>query len=129
MDKCGLPLGPEGDHALSCKSGHGIIARHNALARQFSLDCNRSGLTTKREVSLDNTGPGGGRTRPADVFIKEFCLGQGLVLDFAVTNVQQTKYTDLVRDNNNNKDTDTYVSAGGFTIYTININTSPCKLT
>ena len=107
MDKCGLPLGPEGDHALSCKSGHGIIARHNALARQFSLDCNRSGLTTKREVSLDNTGPGGGRTRPADVFIKEFCLGQGLVLDFAVTNVQQTKYTDLVRDAN-------LVEAGSF---------------
>ena len=107
MDKCGLPLGPEGDHALSCKSGHGIIARHNALARQFARDCTNAGLTTKREVSLHNTGPGGGLTRPADVFISSFRAGQGLVMDFAVTHVQQTKYTDLVRDAS-------VVSAGSF---------------
>ena len=59
------------------------------------------------EPEPDGFLPGGGRTRPADVFIKGFCLGQGLVLDFAVTNVQQTKYTDLVRDAN-------LVEAGSF---------------
>ena len=107
MEKCTLPLDPEGDHALGCKSGHGIIARHNALAAQFTSECKKAGFTPRREVSLGNKGPGGALTRPGDVFIPTIGLGQSLVLDFAVTHVQQPKYTDLVRDAN-------WVTAGSF---------------
>ena len=107
MEKCALPLDPEGDHALVCKCGHGIIARHNAIAGQFSSECAKAGFTPRREVSLGNTGPGGALTRPGDVFLSTFDVGQSLVLDFAVTHVQQPKYTDLVRDAN-------WVTAGSF---------------
>ena len=107
MEKCTQPLGPEGDHALACKSGHGITSRHNALAAEFSSECSKAGFTTQREMSLGNKGPGGALTRPGDVFIKNFGLGEGLVLDFAVTHVQQQKYTDSVRDANG-------VTAGSF---------------
>ena len=104
---CRLPLGPEGDHALACKCGHGIITRHNTLAEQFSAECTKAGLSPQREVSLGNRGPGGALTRPADVFLRNGGVGQALVLDFAVTHVQQQKYTDLVRDAN-------MVAAGSF---------------
>ena len=70
--------------------------------------CGRlSSLISRREVSLGNTGPGGTLTRPADVLLSTFDVGQSLVLDFAVTHVQQPKYTDLVRDAN-------WVAAGSF---------------
>ena len=58
MEKCTQPLGPEGDHALACKSGHGITSRHNALAAEFSSECSKAGFTTQREMSLGNKGPG-----------------------------------------------------------------------
>ena len=107
IPNCRLPLGPGGDHALACKCGHGIITRHNALAEQFSAECSKAGLSPQREVSLGNRGPGGALTRPADVYVRNGGLGQALVLDFAVTHVQQQKYTDLVRDAN-------MVAAGSF---------------
>ena len=107
MEKCTQPLGPEGDHTLSCKSGHGITSRHNALASQFSDECKKAGLAPKREVNLGNKGPGGTLTRPGDVFFTNSGLGHPLVLDFAVTHVQQQKYTDTVRDAN-------WVTAGSF---------------
>ena len=94
---CTLPMGPQGDHALVCKHDYGISARHNALALQFFDVCQKANLSPKREHSLGNRGPGGALTRPGDVFLPSYTLGKGLVFDFAVTHVQQQKYTDLVR--------------------------------
>ena len=87
MEKCKQPLGPGGEHALACKCGHGVTARHSALVSQFSAECSKAGLAPQREVSLGNIGPGGALTRPGDVFIRSFGRGQALVLDFAVTHV------------------------------------------
>ena len=102
-DGCTLPLLKNGEHALLCKNGHGIILRHNALAQQFTSFCSRAFLAPQREKSLGNRGPGGALTRPADVFlptasIAKGSLAQGMVLDFAVTHAQQTKYSDSVHN-------------------------------
>ena len=88
---------------MLCKNGHGIISRHNALAQQFTSFCSRAFLAPQREKSLGNRGPGGALTRPADVFlptasIAKGSLAQGMVLDFAVTHAQQTKYSDSVHN-------------------------------
>ena len=100
MDKCEQPLEPNGTHALVCKSGYGLISRHNALVDHFSDVCSKAHLAPQREVSLGNRGLGGGLTRPGDVFLPNFGLATGLVLDFCVTHVQQPIYTDSVRGAN-----------------------------
>ena len=64
-------------------------------------------MAPQREKSLGNRGPGGGLTRPADVFLPTYTLGKGMVLDFAVTHAQQTKYLDSVRNAS-------WVAAGSF---------------
>ena len=125
-DGCTLPLLKNGEHALLCKNGHGIISRHNAVAQQFTSFCSKAFLQPQREKSLGNRGPGGALTRPADVFLPtaslakgtvaqgmvlDFAdvflptaslakgtLAQGMVLDFAVTHAQQLKYLDSVRN-------------------------------
>ena len=107
MGRCQQPLGPKGDHAVSCKCGHGIMTRHNALACQFVDFCSKAHLAPQREVSLGNRGPAGAPTRPGDVVLPSIGLGKSLVLDFAVTHVQQPKYADLVRNANG-------VTAGSF---------------
>ena len=107
MEKCKMSIGLDGDHALVCKSGHGIMARHNSLCLQFAQECSKAQLAPQREKTLGNHGPGGGLTRPGDVYLPNYDLGTALVLDFAVTHVQQNKYTDLVR-------TATWVKAGSF---------------
>ena len=99
---CTLPLLKNGEHAILCKNGHGLISRHNALAHQFTSFCSKAFLQPQREKSLGNRGPGGALTRPADVFLptgslEKGVLAQGMVLDFAVTHAQQMKYLDLVR--------------------------------
>ena len=106
-DECKLPLGPEGDHALVCKHGQGIINRHNSLVEHFSSFCGHASLAPQREHSLGNRGPGGGLTRPGDVFLPTYSKAKGMVLDFAVTHAQQTKYTDKVRNAS-------WVAAGSF---------------
>ena len=102
-ESCALPLLKNGEHALLCKNGHGIIARHNSLAQQFTSFCSKAQLGPRREMSLGNRGPGGALTRPADVFLPtaslaKGTLAQGMVLDFAVTHAQQLKYLDSVRN-------------------------------
>ena len=100
MDKSNQPLGSDGQHALACKSGYGLISRHNALVEHFCDVCTKAHLAPQREVSLGNHGPGGGPTRPGDVFLPNFGLATGLVLDFCVTHVQQPTYTNSVRGAN-----------------------------
>ena len=51
--------------------------------------------------------PEGGLTRPGDVFLPTYSKAKGMVLDFAVTHAQQTKYTDKVRNAS-------WVTAGSF---------------
>ena len=100
MDKCPQPLGTDGSHSLVCKSGYGLISRHNALAEHFCDVCSKAHLAPQREKSLENYSPGGGLTRPADIFLPNFGLATSPVLDFCVTHVQQTNYTDMVRGAN-----------------------------
>ena len=102
-DGCTLPLLKNGEHALLCKNGHGIISQHNAVAQQFTSFCSKAFLQPQREKSLGNRGPGGALTRPADVFLPTASLAkgtvaQGMVLDFAVTHAQQLKYLDSVHN-------------------------------
>ena len=104
---CTLPLDIHGDHALTCKHGDGIIGRHNALADHFADTCSNARLAPQREKSLGNRGPGGALTRPGDVFLPSLFLGKPIVLDFAVTHAQQSKYTDTVRNAS-------WVAAGSF---------------
>ena len=107
MPKCSLPLDSKGDHALSCKHGHGIVTRHNAVTDQFADVCSRARLAPQREKSLGNRGPGGALTRPGDIYLPSLFLGNPIVLDFAVTHAQQLKYTDKVRNAS-------WVAAGSF---------------
>ena len=104
---CTLPLQRNGEHALCCKNGHGLITRHNAFCDQFSSFCSKADMAPQREKSLGNRGPGGALTRPSDVFIPNYALGNGMVLGFAVTHAQQIKYLDSVR-------TASWVAAGSF---------------
>ena len=104
---CSLHLQKNGEHALLCKNGHGLITRHNALCVEFASFCSKANMAPQREKSLGNRGPGGGLTRPADVFLPTYTLGKGMVLDFAVTHAQQTKYLDSVRNAS-------WVAAGSF---------------
>ena len=46
-------------------------------------------------------------TRPGDVFLPTYSKAKGMVLDFAVTHAQQTKYRDKVRNAS-------WVAAGSF---------------
>ena len=95
---CDLPLLKNGEHALICKNGHGLITRHNAVCQQFTSLCSKANMAPQREKSLGNRGPGGGLTRPGDVFLPNYEPGGGVVLDFAVTHAQQLKYLDSVRN-------------------------------
>ena len=104
---CALPLQKNGEHALLCKNGHGLTTRHNAVCEQFTAFCRKADMAPQREKSLGNRGPGGGLTRPADVFLPNCTLGSGMVLDFAVTHAQQLKYLDSVRNAS-------WVAAGSF---------------
>ena len=90
-----------------CKHGQGIINRHNSLVEHFSSFCGHASLAPQREHSLGNRGPGGELTRPGDVFLPTYSKAKGMVLDFAVTHAQQTKYTDKVRNAS-------WVAAGSF---------------
>ena len=106
-ENCTLPLDIHGDHALTCKHGEGIIRRHHSLVDQFDATCSQAHLAPQREKSLGNRGPGGALTRPGDVFMPSLFLGKPIVLDFAVTHAQQSKYTDTVRNAS-------WVAAGSF---------------
>ena len=64
-------------------------------------------MAPQREKSHGNRGPGGGLTGPGDVFLPNYELGGGMVLDFEVTHAQQLKYLGSVRNAS-------WVAAGSF---------------
>jgi len=75
-----------GYHALVCKKSGGIVHRHNSLCKEFAAFCTGAYLCPSREVSF------GQGTRPADVFIPSWDVGQPLATDFAVTHSLQPSY-------------------------------------
>ena len=86
---CGQHMDTKGYHALCCKKWGGKVYRHHTLCNVYATFARGAFLAPQREVSV-----GGGRTRPADVYLPIW-EGRPLALDFAVTHPLQPKYSKL----------------------------------
>ena len=62
---CGMELDKWGDHAVSCKVGPGVIARHNGVNLAWLLAEKAAGYTVQREQKVVF----GGKKKPADTLV------------------------------------------------------------
>ena len=74
-------LDPVGHHALTCKRGPYVTARHNALRDCLAGYCRRAHLnpTLEAGAGLDDR-----QTRPADILLPVWTLGASAALDLTV---------------------------------------------
>ena len=66
-------------HALTCRSGGDIIARHNKLRDSFANLCSKACLSPQLEK-----GPGLDFSRPADVLVSNWSLSNPAAFDLKV---------------------------------------------
>ena len=76
---CSSALDPDCHHALTCRSGGDIIARHNKLRDCFANLCSKACLSPQLEK-----GPGLAISRPADVLVPNWSLSNPAAYDLKV---------------------------------------------
>ena len=76
---CSSALDPDCHHALTCRSGGDIIARHNKLRDCFANLCSKACLSPQLEK-----GPGLDFSRPADVLVPNWSLSNPAAFDLKV---------------------------------------------
>jgi hypothetical protein len=90
--QCGSPNDVDGYHALTCRCWGGRIYRHHALANVLATYMQSAHHNPQREKGFD------GASRPADVLIPHWELGQPLAIDLAVTHPLQPNNTQKAGD-------------------------------
>jgi hypothetical protein len=81
-------LDAAGHHALTCRCGPDIVHRHNKLRDCFNAAC-RSALLNPQ---LEQGSRQGSQTRPADIFIPVWTLGQPAAIDLTVVHPLNPEY-------------------------------------
>ena len=78
-----IPLDPHGHHALTCGKNGDVVNRHNRLRDVLFESCSRALLRPQLErgATLGETSP---QSRPADVLIPGWSLGQPAAVDVTV---------------------------------------------
>ena len=76
---CSSALDPDCHHALTCRSGGDIIARHNKLRDCYANLCSKACLSPQLEK-----GPGLDFSRPADVLVPNWSLSNPAAFDLKV---------------------------------------------
>ena len=78
--KCGKELDQWGDHAVNCKVGPGVIARHNGINLAWMLAEKAAGYSVQREQRVQV----GSRKKPADTLVWGWKGGDACAQDWAV---------------------------------------------
>ena len=81
--KCGRPLDPWGDHAVTCATGPSRIARHDLLNITWLASMKTAGLHARAEVQVDPET----HKRAADTFVYNWNNGSPAAHDWMVTHV------------------------------------------
>ncbi len=79
-EKCGKRLDSWGDHAVSCKVGPGVIARHNGVNLAWLLAEKAAGYTVQREQRVQC----GSKKKPADTLVWGWRGADACAQDWAV---------------------------------------------
>ena len=84
---CGAKLDKWGDHAVMCKTGPGVIARHDVLNKAWFLLELSAGFNAKMEQRIS----GWSRKRPADTLVTDWKGDKWCVQDWVVTHLMTKK--------------------------------------
>ena len=82
---CSSALDPDCHHALTCRSGGDVIARHNKLRDCVANLCSKACLSPQLEK-----GPGIDFSRPADVLVPNWSLSNPAAFDLKVIHLLNT---------------------------------------
>jgi hypothetical protein len=78
-----------GDHAVTCKTGCGVIDKHNSIVKSLVKKMRSAAMTCSYEAkNLNNSS----RQRPGDIFIPEFDIYGDAYLDVSVINITVKSY-------------------------------------
>ena len=82
---CSSALNPDCHHALTCRFGGDVVARHNKLRDFFANLCSKVCLSPQLEK-----GPGLDFSRPADVLVPSWSLSNPAAFDLKVIHLLKT---------------------------------------
>lgn len=81
--QCGGPLDPWGDHAVTCKTGPSVIARHDLVNSTWMASLKTAGFHVRSEVKVDPET----NKRAADTYVFNWNKGAPAAHDWKVTHV------------------------------------------
>ena len=82
-------LDPLGHHAITCKRGGDVVARHNTLRDVLAETCHRAHLGIQVEAGNDLTADHS-HTHPADLLLTNWTTGKTAAFDISVTSPLNT---------------------------------------
>ena len=82
-------LDPLGHHAITCKRGGDVVARHNTLCDVLAKTCYWAHLGIQVEAGNDLTA-GHSHTRPADLLLTNWTTGKTAAFDISVPSLLNT---------------------------------------
>ena len=83
-------LDPLGHHATTCKRGGDVVFRHNKLRDILAETCRRAHFSVQVEAGCNLTSDHS-HSRPADVLISNWVLGETAACDLSVTSLLNSK--------------------------------------